>query len=111
MVSTLGKKSADILKYFSYLSRQKGALTLSDLMQIVNIKCQSLFSGKNKKNYITNLLSADFAQRVGKVSPVIPCLVLDWDQMLFPDEELYLSTGGTHCQALIKKVLKILTFQ
>ena len=35
------------------------------------MKCQSLFSGKNKKNII-NLLSAEFAQRVIKVKLSLP---------------------------------------
>ena len=38
-------------------------------MEIICIKCQILFSGKNKKNII-NLLSAELAQRVIKVNMV-----------------------------------------
>ena len=36
-------------------------------METICMKCQILFSGKNKKN-ITNLSSAEFAQRVVKVN-------------------------------------------
>ena len=51
----------DILKYFSYFS-QKTAFD----METICMKCQMLFSGKNKKNII-NLSSAELAQRAVKV--------------------------------------------
>ena len=58
----------DNLKYFSYFSQETGfdiSCKLS-LMETICIKCQILFSGKNKKNFI-NLSSAELAQRVVKV--------------------------------------------
>ena len=39
-------------------------------METIYMKCQILFSGKNKKN-IANLSSAEFAQRVVKVRKVV----------------------------------------
>ena len=44
------------------------------------MKCQILFSGKNKKNNIINLSSAEYAQRVGKVNPE-PSTFLFWAMM------------------------------
>ena len=58
----------DILKYFSYFSQETDfdiSCKLSP-METICMKCHILFSGKNKNN-ITNLLSAEYAQRVGKV--------------------------------------------
>ena len=64
-VSTLGKFSADdILKYFFLIFPRKQDLTFHANCLL---KCQILFSGKNKKNII-NLSSAENAQRVVKVS-------------------------------------------
>ena len=37
-------------------------------METICIECQSLFSGKNKKNTI-NVSSAEWAQRVAKIKP------------------------------------------
>ena len=58
----------DILKYFSYFSQKTGfdiSCKLS-LKETICMKCQILFSGKNKKNNII-LSSAENAQRVLKV--------------------------------------------
>ena len=55
------KFSADgILKYFSYFFKQqnKTGFDISCKLETVCMKCQNLFSGKNKINII-NLLSAD----------------------------------------------------
>ena len=63
------KDSADnILKYFSS-SYKTGFVILCKLssQEIICMKCQSLFSGKNKKK--TNLTPAEFAQRVVKINP------------------------------------------
>ena len=61
--------SADnILKHFSYFSQKTGfdiSQKLS-LMETICMKCQVLFPAKNKKN-ITDLLSAELAQRVVEV--------------------------------------------
>ena len=58
----------DILKYFSYFSQKTGYDISSKLSpkETICLKCQILFSGKNKKNII-NLSSAENAQRVVKV--------------------------------------------
>ena len=59
----------DILKYFSYFSQKTGfdiSCKLSPKKTIC-MKCQILFSGKNKKNNII-LSSAENAQRVVKVN-------------------------------------------
>ena len=59
------KFSADkILKYFSYFCQKTGfenSCKLSPL-ETICMKCQILFSGKNKKNI--NLSSAEFAKTV-----------------------------------------------
>ena len=57
----------DILKYFSYFLQKKGFDISCKLSPVETIcmKCQILFSGKNKKT-VTNLLSAEIAQRVVK---------------------------------------------
>ena len=71
MLSTQVKFSAkDILKYFSYFSQKTGFDILCKLSPLLTIclKCQILFSWKNKKNII-NLLFAELAQRVVKVKP------------------------------------------
>ena len=52
-----------MMKYFSYLSQKTGfdiSCKLSP-METICMKCQILFSRKNKKN-IVNLLSAELAQ-------------------------------------------------
>ena len=53
-LSVLGEKfTNDILKYFSYFSQKTGfdfSCTLSP-QETMCMKCQSLFSGKNKKKY------------------------------------------------------------
>ena len=82
------KFSADgILKYFSYFSQKTGfdiSCKLSPFFQktgydilcklspkeTICMKCQILFSGKNKKNII-NLSSAENAQRVVKVKHIV----------------------------------------
>ena len=58
----------DILKYFLYISQKTGFDILCKLspMESICMKCQILFSGKNKKN-ITKLSSAELAKRVVKV--------------------------------------------
>ena len=54
----MGKISADnILKYFSYFFAEN---------RLEHLKCQNLFSGKNKKNI--NLSSAEYAHRVVKLN-------------------------------------------
>ena len=63
------KFSADnILKYFSYFSQKTGYDISCKLSpkETICMKCQILFSGKNKKNII-NLSSAENAKRVVKV--------------------------------------------
>ena len=50
----LGKISLDgILKYFSYFSQKTGSDILCKLspLETICMKCQNLFSGKNKKKY------------------------------------------------------------
>ena len=56
-----------MLKYFSYFSQKTGFDISCKLSPIKTIcmKCQILFSGKNKKNI--NLSSAELAKRVVKV--------------------------------------------
>ena len=64
----------DILKYFPYFSQKTGfdiSCKLSP-METICIKCKILLSGKKKKN-ITNLLSAENAQRVVKVKQLGIC--------------------------------------
>ena len=58
----LGKKSADDLKYFFSYFPPRISLTFhaNCLKEIVCMKCQSLFSGENKKSVIS-LSSAEFA--------------------------------------------------
>ena len=72
MLSINVKLSADnILKYFSYFSQKTGfdiSCKLSPL-ETICMKCQILFSGKNKKN-INYLSSAELAKRVVKVKDV-----------------------------------------
>ena len=53
----------DILNYFSYFSQETGLDISCKLspMKTTCVRCQLLFSGKNKKNII-NLSSAEFAQ-------------------------------------------------
>ena len=63
MLSTPGIFSDDILKYFSYFSHKTGF----DISCTICMKCQILFSLKNKKN-INNFSSAKLAQRVVKVN-------------------------------------------
>ena len=53
-LSMLGKITADdILKYFSYFYRKIGFAISCKLspQETICMKCQSLFSGKNKKKY------------------------------------------------------------
>ena len=52
-----------LVKYFSYFPRKTGFNISCKLSpeETICMKCQSLFSGKNKKN-IVNLLSAKLAQ-------------------------------------------------
>ena len=61
--------------FFSYFSHRKGFHISCKLfpMETIGMKCQILFSGKNKKNVI-NLSSAEFAQRVAKVNKVVCCI-------------------------------------
>ena len=57
----------DILKYFSQKTGFDISCKLSP-MEVICMKCQILFSGKNKKTItITSLSSAEIAQRVVKV--------------------------------------------
>ena len=59
----------DILKYF-FLFFQKIGVDISgklSLNETICMKCQILFSGKNKK-YINDLSSAEFAHRVVKIN-------------------------------------------
>ena len=68
-LSTLGKIfSRRHIDWFSYFSQKTGFDISCKLSQLETIcmKCQILFSGKNKKN-ITNLSSAELAKRVVKV--------------------------------------------
>ena len=54
--------------FFTYFS-QKTVFDISCKLspkETISVKCESLFSGKNKKN-IVNLSSAEFARRVVKV--------------------------------------------
>ena len=52
------------MKYFSYFSQKKAST-----LQANCLKCESLFSWKNKKNIIS-LLSKEFAHIVVKVNEV-----------------------------------------
>ena len=71
-LSTLGKKSQrqHIEIFFSFffffcpVFLQKIGFDISCKLSTICMKCQNLFSGKIKKKYITNLSSAEFAQRV-----------------------------------------------
>ena len=65
MLSTLGK----ILKYFSYFSQKTESDISCELSpsETISMKCQILFSWKNKKNIIS-LPSAELVQRVVKVN-------------------------------------------
>ena len=72
MLSMLGNNISrqHIEIFFSYFFQKTGfdiSRKLSQ-METICIKCQILFSGKNKKNII-DLLSAGFAQKVVKVKP------------------------------------------
>ena len=58
----LGKNFSSVVKYFSYFFQELGIDISCKLLDV-----QIIFSGKNKKNVI-NLLSAEFAWRVVKVS-------------------------------------------
>ena len=57
------------MKYFSYVSQKIGFSILCKLApeETVCMKCQSLFSGKNKKNIIS-LSSAEYAKKVVMVN-------------------------------------------
>ena len=59
----------DIFKYFFYFTQKTGFAISCKLspLETVCMKCQILFCGKNKEN-IANLLSAELAQRVVKVT-------------------------------------------
>ena len=68
MLSTLGKKFSRRHFEIFFLFFQKIGFGISyklSPLETVCLKCQSLFTWKNKKNVI-NLLSADFAQGVVK---------------------------------------------
>ena len=67
-LSTLGKIFSRQQKYFSYFSQKTGFGILCKLSpaETICIKCQILFSGKNKKTIIS-LSSAESAKRVVKV--------------------------------------------
>ena len=66
------KQTEDCLKYFFFLFYSENTfhsmqiVSLGNTSESICMECRSLFSGANKKN-ITNLLSAEFAQRVAKV--------------------------------------------
>ena len=67
-LSTLGKIfSRWHIDFFYYFSKKTGFDISSKLSSVATIclKCEVLLSGKNKK-YITNLSSAELAQRVVK---------------------------------------------
>ena len=66
------------------------------IKQTICMKCQSLFSGKNKKNII-NLLSAEFAQRVVKVKQRSLCNNCNKDYQTF-------HSTATACLKLYKKI-------
>ena len=66
----------DNLKYFSYFSQKTGfdiSCILSP-METICMKCQILMSGNNKKN-VTNLSSAEVAQRVPVVKITCPLTI------------------------------------
>ena len=66
MLNTLGKNfSRQHFEIFSYFP-QKTGFYISCRLSPICMKCLILFSGKNKKN-ITNLSSAELAQKVVKV--------------------------------------------
>ena len=72
-----------ILTYFSLIFPRKQALKFDENVTICT-KCQSLFSGQNKKNI--NLSSAKFAQKVVKVKITRakrypPLLLLKYDKI------------------------------
>ena len=60
----------DILQYFSEFSQYIGVHISCKLsaLETICMRCQSLFSGKNKRDVI-NLSSAEFAKTEVKVSP------------------------------------------
>ena len=67
MFSTLGKYfSKQFLNIFLIFSQKIGFDISCRLSMTICMKCQSLFSGKNKKNII-NLLSAEFANSMVKI--------------------------------------------
>ena len=70
MLSMLGKNfSRQQSEIFFLIFQKKMGFDISCKLspqETICMKCQCLFSGKNKKN-IFNLLSAKFAQRVAKV--------------------------------------------
>ena len=61
----------DIVQYFCYFAQKTGFDSSCKLstMETICMECRILFSGKDKKN-ITNLSSAEIAQRVVKVNPL-----------------------------------------
>ena len=63
MLGKKKKKKISIFKSFSYYLPRKQVLTFH--VNSLLMKCQSLFSGENKKNVIS-LLSLELAQRVVK---------------------------------------------
>ena len=70
MLNTLVKSTTDnILKHFSYFSQKTGFDSSCKLspMETICMKCQILFSGKNKKT-IANLSSTELVKRVIKVN-------------------------------------------
>ena len=66
-LSMLGKKKTadDILKYVSRKTGFGISFKLCPPYETICMKCQSLFSRKNKKNII-NLLSAEFVKKVAR---------------------------------------------
>ena len=73
MISMLGKifsrPRIEIVFFFFFFFQNTGfdiSCKLSS-METICMKCEVLFSGKNKKN-ITNVFSSEFAQRVVKVN-------------------------------------------
>ena len=69
----------DILKCISYFSQKTEFDIYWNLcpMQTISKKCQILFSGKNK-NFMINLLSAEFTPRVEKVEVHFYFFLLRW---------------------------------
>ena len=74
MLSTLGKKfqQTTFLNIFLIFPRKEGLMQVSP-MKTICMKCQILFSGKNKKKGKT-LSSAEIAKRMVKVNKALQAI-------------------------------------